>query len=130
MNAKYCLPSASVVGHKTNNGGRRNSTNVGVLKPLNGGMVENAKPLLRLLTLLLLPAFVVDYSGFMSRQCWSYDQHLFDWRGLFYLYIGCWMEMWRMLDNTYPPLRLLVEKTNNGGQRNSTKVGVLKHSTL
>ena len=103
VNAKWCLPSASVVGHKTNNGGRRNS-----------------------LTALRLPVFG-------ARQCWSYDQHLV-WRKYFY--------------STSSLLRLLVEKTNNGGcpmkywveiDSNSgfdslrmvlTTVGVLKLSVL
>ena len=42
VDTKYYLPSASVVGHKTNNGVRRNSTKEGVLKP---SMVERRKML-------------------------------------------------------------------------------------
>ena len=75
------LVPASVVGRKDQQRRAAKPYEDGNAKTLNYGKAENAKPLLRLLTALLLPAFVVDYSGLCPANVGLIDQYLFDWRG-------------------------------------------------
>ena len=70
----------------------------------------------------------------MSRQCWTYAQHLVDWWGLCYFYIGRCVEKLRMLDDTYPPLRLLVDqqrraaKLHKGGCAKNLNGGMVENA--
>ena len=64
----------------------------------------------------------------MSRQCWSYDQHLVIGGGNV---ISIFVVVGHKTNNgCLPSASVVGHKTNNGGQRNSTRVGVLKLSVL
>ena len=54
----------------------------------------------------------------MSRQCWSYDQHLIV------------AEIFSSFLQHLLPASVVGHKTNNGVRRNFTKVGVLKTLTV